>query len=183
MEDEDMKKKIIIAAMAGMLAVVGVGATTAVAKAAGNEETAIATESGDSSTNGEGIATYNAGYVNSNFALAVNVTNDRQVYPEKRVKYTYSKVYFNWGSVSGGSVASIEIEPYGYDGVKYQHVGDLENATKRYQVKSTGEYAVTNYIHELNLPEATVAMRARQGAGVVNGKWSPDCAGTYTVLQ
>lgn len=182
-EDKDVKKKIIIAAMAGILAVVGAGATTAVAKAAGNEETAIATESGENSISGGSTTICNDGYTDSSYELSVNATDNKQVYPAKRVKYTYSPVYFNWGRVKGGNVGKLDVEPYGYDGVKYRHVGDKNYSAKRYDITHTGKYAVTSYIHELNLPEATIALHAKQGSGVIMGEWSPDCAGSYTILN
>lgn len=179
-EDKDVKKKIIIAAMAGMLAVAGAGATTAVAKAAGNEETAIATESGDSST----ISATNEGYKDSAWELAVNASDNKQVHPkDPKTKYTYSKVYFNWGSVVNGNVTMLDVEPYGYDGSTYHHVGDRQGSAKRYDVKKTGKYAVTNYVRENGWPSANIAIHSKKGSGLVKGVWSPDCAGTYEVLQ
>lgn len=183
MEDEDMKKKIIIAAMAGILAVVGAGATTGVAKAAGNEETAIATESGDSSIGGSNTTISNDGYVDSNWSFALAVTDDRQKYPAKRVKYTYSPVYFKLDSAVSGNISSIDVEAYGYDGNKYQHTGDMNNLAKRHIINKIGKYSIVSYIHELGYPEATVALHSRKGAGVLKGAWSPDSASTYTILK
>ena len=179
-EDKDVKKKIIIVAMAGMLAVAGAGATTAVAKAAGNEETAIATESGDSST----INATNDGYKDSAWELSVNASDNKQVHPkEARPKYTYSKVYFNWGRVVNGNVTMLDVEPYGYDGSTYHHVGDRQGSAKRYIIRNTGKYAITNYIKENGWTSANIAIHSRSGSGVVKGTWSPDCAGTYNVLE
>ena len=175
-----MRKQILFAAMAGMLAVAGAGATTGVAKAAGNEETAISTESGDNST----ISATNDGYVDSAWELAVNASDNKQVHPkEARPKYTYSKVYFNWGSVVNGNVTMLDVEPYGYDGSTYYHVGDRQGSAKRYNVGHTGKYAITNYIKENGWTSANIALHSKKGSGLVKGVWSPDCAGTYEVRQ
>ncbi len=180
-----MKKKIILAAMAGILAVGGAFSATGAANAAGNEDATIATESGDSSVSGGSTTTKasNDGYEDSEWKLAVNVSDNKQVHPEPRPKYTYSKVYFNWGSVVYGTVSKLDVEPYGYDGSKYYHVADRNGSAKRYDVSHTGKYAITNYIKENGWTSANIAIHSKSGSGVVRGVWSPDCAGTYTVLQ
>ena len=47
---------------------------------------------------------------------------------------------------------------------------------------TTGKYEIKNFVKR-TCNQATIGMRAYKGSGVARGKWSPDCLGSYTVLQ
>lgn len=176
-----MKRKIIIAAMAGILAAAGVGVTTGVTKAAGN--VGETNEIGGSDIDASSDEQY--GYTDSSWQFSLNSSDDKQVHPDPRDKYTDTKIYFNWGSVTYGNITAMQVSPYGYkkDENKYYQAGTAGGGRKRYVAEHTGKYRITNYVHERKYTMATIGMRSYSGAGVARGVWSPDCLGEYEVLK
>ena len=53
----------------------------------------------------------------------------------------------------------------------------------RESVNSTGKYAVTNGVYERGYRYASLGVKSQSGNGTAKGVWSPDCAGSYTILN
>ncbi|MBE5947253.1 MAG: hypothetical protein E7259_10020 [Lachnospiraceae bacterium] len=115
------------------------------------------------------------------FVLSVDSTS--QSYIAARDKLDYSKIYFNWGSVTAGNLSAIEVEPYGVRGGKYVPVGTSKGGHKIYAIYNTGKYSITNWALELSCSRASVGLNSYQGSGLAKGVWSPDSVGLYTILQ
>lgn len=174
-----MKKTIVIAAMAGIMAVAGTGITTNMAMAQENEKSAVIYDSEDTTVSGD----TQYGYEDSKWEFAFNSSDKKQRHPDPRDKYTSSNIYFNWGSVVNGTITSMEVSPYGYIGTQYVQAGTETGGRMRYVASTTGKYEIKNFVKKIGCNKATIGMRAYKGSGVAKGKWSPDCLGSYTVLQ
>lgn len=173
-----MKKTIVIAAMAGIMAVAGTGITTNMVMAQENEKSAVIYDSEDTTISGD----TQYGYTDTDWEFAFNSSDKKQLHPAPRDKYTNSNIYFNWGSVVHGTITAMEVSPYGYDGSQYVQAGTSTGGRKRYVADTTGKYEIKNFVKR-TCNQATIGMRAYKGSGVAKGKWSPDCLGSYMVLQ
>ena len=65
----------------------------------------------------------------------------------------------------------------------YLQEGKEHGATRECVVNSTGKYAVTNGVYERGYRYASLAVKSQSGSGTAKGVWSPDCAGSYTILN
>lgn len=104
-------------------------------------------------------------------------------YTEARGKYDDSKVYLNW--VTKGGVNKMYVAPYGLRKINGAHYNctDYTGSTRKYTVYNVGKYAMTNYVCELGYDYAAIGFMSRSGSGYPSGYWSPDCAGSYKVLN
>lgn len=117
------------------------------------------------------------------FALGVKIT--KMSYIPNRIKENDSKIYINWIAAYGGNLSKITVAPYGShekDGA-HRTAGTSTGGDRRCIMNSTGKYALTNYVYELKYRYASVGMLGNKGGGAARGLWSPDCAGSYTVLK
>lgn len=152
--------KIILAVIAGMLGLTGMGISESVSSAANTSDKAW------------------------EFALSYKKTDVN--YTNKRRKDNNSKIYVNWQSTVGGDLTAITVGAFGCysDSSKKYPAGRLDGDKKRFCVMNgTGKYALTNYVNELGYSHAKIGLRGVTGSGVARGVWSPDCAGSYTVLK
>lgn len=152
--------KIILATIAGMLVLTGMGISESVSSAANTSDTKWE---------------------------AVLDENSTQVkYTNKRRKDTNSKIYIYWSLTYGSGLSAISVGVYGCtgDSAKKYPVGRLDGDRKRfYGINGMGKYAMTNYVNELKYSYAKLGFKSLSGSGVAKGVWSPDCAGSYTVLK
>jgi hypothetical protein len=120
------------------------------------------------------------------WSLNLSVTNTTWQFLMGRNKLNNSKIYINWSTSYGtGKLTSIYIAPCGSDKADSSPhaAGTSSGGGAYYVMESTGKYAMTNYVYELGYHYARPAMRAKSGSGTAQGYWSPDCAGSYTVLK
>lgn len=152
------RKSVVMVAMAAMLSLTGLGVSGKSAKA----DTIDTTWS---------------------FSLAANSYSFN--FLPLRQKDNSTKIYFNWNGTYGGTLTALTVSPYGaYDANGSKIAAGTNSAgEKTYSVNQTGKYRVTNYVHELGMTHATLGVRSKVGYGTAKGVWSPDCAGSYSVLQ
>ncbi len=65
----------------------------------------------------------------------------------------------------------------------YLQEGKEHGATRECVVNSTGKYAVTNGVYERGYRYASLGVKSQSGNGTAKDVWSPDCAGSYTILN
>ena len=77
------------------------------------------------------------------------------------------------------------ITPYGSYGTddSLKPAGNEYGATRECVVNNTGKYAVTNGVYERGYRYASLGVKSQSGNGTAKGVWSPDCAGSYTILN
>lgn len=77
------------------------------------------------------------------------------------------------------------ITPYGSYGLddSLKPAGNEYGATRECVVNSTGKYAVTNGVYERGYRYVSLGVKSQSGNGTAKGVWSPDCAGSYTILN
>ena len=61
--------------------------------------------------------------------------------------------------------------------------GNEHGAARECVVNRTGKYAVTNGVYERGYRYASLGVKSQSGNGTAKGVWSPDCAGSYTILN
>ena len=140
--------KIILATIAGMLVLTGMGISESVSSAANTSD-----------TKWEAVLDENS---------------------------TQAKIYIYWSLTYGSGLSAISVGVYGCtgDSAKKYPAGRLDGDRKRfYGINGMGKYAMTNYVNELKYSYAKLGFKSLSGSGVAKGVWSPDCAGSYTVLK
>ena len=95
-----------------------------------------------------------------------------------------SKIYFNWNGAYN-NLTKLMITPYGSYGTddSLKPAGNEYGATRECVVNRTGKYAVTNGVYERGYRYASLGVKSQSGNGTAKGVWSPDCAGSYTILN
>ncbi len=117
------------------------------------------------------------------FSLGVKMTTMQHIVGRR--KDNDSKNYIYWSSTYGGNLSKITISPFGANSAqgKAYPAGTKSGGERRYIMNQTGKYALTNFVYELGYKYARPGMLGNKGSGGAKGVWSPDCAGSYTVLQ
>lgn len=116
------------------------------------------------------------------FNLNVSTTKFQYL---SREKQNNSKIYINWQSSYGGNLSKICVTPKGSDKKDStpKNAGTVHGGSRQYIMNGSGKYSLTNGVYEMGYKFARPGMRAQAGKGTAKGCWSPDSAGTYTVLQ
>ena len=65
----------------------------------------------------------------------------------------------------------------------YLQEGKEHGATGECVANRTGKYAVTNGVYERGYRYASLGVKSQSGNGTAKGVWSPDCVGSYTILN
>ena len=118
----------------------------------------------------------------TSWSFNVSTSNTSWQFTGVREKRDDSKIYVHWQNGYNG-VSSIYITPYGYSTSKGSGACGTDGGHEvSYKLNSTGKYSVTNYVNERGYTHAKIGIKSAVGNGTAKGVWSPDSAGTYTVL-
>lgn len=119
------------------------------------------------------------------WSFNLSVDSSKFHYVKGRAKWNNSKIYINWQTAYGGNLSKLTVSPFGADSDtgSPKKAGTAYGGQRNYIMNGCNKYAVTNYVHELGYAYARPGIKANEGKGTAKGVWSPDCAGSYKVLQ
>lgn len=142
----------------GLVAALGIGAALSAAPALANE-----------------VVPYNT--IDSSYLFNFSYFGDTQ-YTAARSKDTSTSTYVR---ASTNTTPGVYLYVDGYDGYTWNE--NLTDNTYGYLRKGqTGQYELHNTVYENGYRIARLRGMSN-GAGVLAGEWSPDCAGSYTDLN
>ena len=119
------------------------------------------------------------------WSFNLSVDSSKFHYVKGRKKENDSKIYINWQNAYGGNLSKLTVSPFGAVSKKgtAEPAGTRYKGQRNYIMNGCNKYSVTNYVYELGYAYARPGIKANEGKGTAKGVWSPDCAGSYKVLQ
>lgn len=100
-------------------------------------------------------------------------------YVGQRAKENDSYVYLKW-SEKTGTLSALNARVLG-DGTDCGT--STPGVSHTYYVWALGQYSLVNYVNENKRTMCNLGLRANDGYGDAMGLWSPDSAGTYTIID
>lgn len=158
MKKKTIGNKIMVVMMTLMLLLTGLGASKNVFAAANTADVA--------------------------WSYNLNVSSKKTHYISRREKLNKSNAYVNWNGAYGGNLSKIAVSPYKAttSSSSLKNAGTETGGSRTYIMNGCGKYEVKIYVKS-PYKFASIGLKAYAGKGTAKGVWSPDCAGSYKVLQ
>lgn len=132
--------------------------------------------------------TFAADYVDKDWSFNLSVNEASYQFTKGYAKGTDGYIYLNWQTrvyaLNGISVTPYaRLSEYGTLYAVGTQISSTEYGFRAYNVTALGQYRVINYVKESGKTHACLGFKSISGNGTAAGKMSPDCAGSYPILN
>lgn len=129
-----------------------------------------------------------ADYVDKDWSFNLSVNEASYQFTKGYAKGTDGYIYLNWQTkvyaLNGISVTPYaRLSEYGALYAVGTQISSTEYGFRAYNVTSLGQYRIINYVIESGKTHASLGFKSTSGNGTATGKISPDCAGSYPILN